>query len=580
MANTNIDLVGLDFTSLKNNLKTFLKNNTSFKDLDYEGSNINVLLDVLAYNSYLNAFYTNMVASEMFLDSAQLRDSIVSHAKELNYVPRSFVSAKATVDITITPSGNTSSVFIRKNTSFTSRVGSNTFTFVTNDSYVTAANGASFVQTLDLYEGSIKTESFVINYSNTSQRFVLSNPTVDTSSLEVIVYEDNGQTTLVYTKAATLYNLDENTRVFFIQPAQNQQYEIIFGDGVFGRKPKDGSTFVVKYRACSGELPNGARVFDINGPIDGHSNVVTVTVNEATGGMVAESIESIRFNAPRSFQAQNRAVTATDYETLLKAQFSDIQSISVFGGEDSDPPQYGKVFISVDVAQADGAPELRMQVNFIDPVFLYASVDTTVQFNVNMTTKTTNDIETSVKAAISNFNITKLSNFKKNLYYSQLTNDIDKADPSIIGNDTVVKMIARVTPRTNVPFPFSVNINNQVVTEEGKKIEVSEPHYGHGLTSTFFTYQGSRCLLVDDSLGNVYIALQEGETIRIIKVVGLIDYQKGRVVIQESFQIEGYEGNFIEMIFKTVSKNLESKNNVILSIDTLDVNVTAVGVKQ
>jgi hypothetical protein len=595
MANTNIDLVGLDFTSLKNNLKTFLKNNTSFKDLDYEGSNINVLLDVLAYNSYLNAFYTNMVASEMFLDSAQLRDSIVSHAKELNYVPRSFVSAKATIDITVTPAGNTSSVFIPKNTSFTSRVGSNTFTFVTNDSYVTAANGASFVQRLDLYEGSIKTESFVINYSNTSQRFVLSNPTIDTASLEVAVYEDNGQTTLVYTRAATLYNLNETSRVFFIQAAQNQQYEIIFGDGVFGRKPKDGSTFVAKYRACSGELPNGARVFDVDGPIDGHSNVVVTTIDEASGGAVAESIESIRFNAPRSFQAQNRAVTATDYETLLKSQFSDIQSISVYGGEDSDPPQYGKVFISVDVAQADGAPELRkkayldfikdktplsMQVNFIDPLFLYASVETTVQFDVNMTTKTTNDIETLVKAAISNYNITKLSNFKKTLYYSQLVNAIDRADPSIVSNDTVVKMIARVTPPTNVPYPFTVSINNQVVAEEGKKLEVDETHYGHGLTSSFFTYEGSRCSLVDDSLGNIHIALQEGETIRIIKKVGTIDYTKGRVVVEETFEVSAYEGNFLELIFKTVSKNLETKNNAILSIDNLDVNVTAVGVKQ
>ena len=595
MANTNIDLVGLDFTSLKNNLKTFLKNNTQFKDLNYEGSNMSVLLDVLAYNTYLNAFYTNMVASEMFLDSAQLRDSVVSHAKELNYTPRSFVSAKATISVSITPSTNVSSVFIPKYTSFTSRVGSNTFTFVTKDSYIPIANGASFVQTLDVFEGSIKNETFVVNYSNTSQRFVLSNPTVDTSSLDVTIYEDNGQTTLIYTQAATLYNIGSDSRVFFIQAAQNQQYEIIFGDGVFGRKPKDGSTIVAKYRACSGELPNGARIFNIDGPVDGHSNVSVTTVSESSGGMVSEPLESIRYNAPRSFQTQNRAVTAIDYETLLRTQFGEIQAISVFGGEESDPPQYGKVFVSVDVANADGAPDLRkkeyldfikdktplsMQVNFVDPVFLYASIDTTVQFDVNMTTKSTNDIETLVQAAISSFNTTKLSDFKKNLYYSQLTSAIDKADTSIIGNDTVVKLIARVSPRTNVSYPFSVSVNNKIVSEEGKKIELAEPHYGHGLTSSYFTFQGSRCSLVDDSLGNVFIALQEGETIRVISAIGTIDYEKGKMTINDTFLISAYEGNYIELIFKTSSKNIESKNNVILNIDSLDVNVTAIGIKQ
>lgn len=596
MANTNISLVGLDFTSLKSNLISFLKTNTQFKDLDYEGSNINVLLDVLAYNAYLNAFYTNMVASEMFLDTAQLRDSLVSHAKELNYVPRSFTSARAQITVNITPTSSISTLLIPKYTSFTSRVGSNTYTFVTNESQVvTSANNGVFTQTLNVYEGAVKTESFVMNYANTMQRFVISNPTVDTSSLDVTVYEDGGQTIQSYTLGTQLYSVTNTSKIYFIQPAQNQQYELIFGDNVFGRKPKDGSTVVVRYRATSGELPNGANIFSPDGPIDGHSNVSVTTVTSATGGALSESNESIRYNAPRAFQAQNRAVTASDYETLLKNQFSDIRAISVYGGEEATPPKYGRVYVSVDVADADGAPEIRkqayldyikdkspltIQVEFVDPSFLYVGVDSTVYFNINDTNKTTTDIETISKAAVSTFNSVNLSNFKKTLYYSTLVTSIDDSDTSILSNDTELTLMKRITPLLNQNYAFSVTVDNELQQETGRKLSVAETHYGHTLTSSTFTYNGVRCLLVDDSLGNVYIAVEEASLIRVLRSVGTLNYNTGVLTIGTSFNISGYEGNYIELRFKTLSKNIESKTNTIIAIDPLDVTVRAVGVKQ
>ena len=596
MANTNIDLVGLDFASLKNNLKTFLKTNTQFKDLDYEGSNINVLLDVLAYNSYLNAFYTNMVASEMFLDTAQLRDSIVSHAKELNYLPRSFTSSKATINVKVTPSGPVSTLYVPKNTSFTSRVGSNTFTFVTNESYVlNATDAGDFEATVDVYEGPIKNEAFVVNYSNTTQRFVISNPTVDISSLEVTVYEDGGQTVLPYVQATQLYGVTNTTNAFFIQAAQNQQYELVFGDGVYGRKPKDGSTVVASYRACSGELPNGASVFSADGPIDGETDISITTVSAAAGGAVAETIESIRYNAPRLFQTQNRAVTARDYETLLKNRFSDIVAISAYGGEEVVPPRYGQVFIAVDVANADGAPlsrkaeylnyikdktPLTMQVQFVDPTFLYLKIDSTAYFDVNSTTKTTSDIETSVRAAISTYNINSLSDFKKTMYYSAFVAAIDGCDRSMLSNDTNVRLIKRITPALNTDYAFSFSVDNKLSTETGIEVTGGEAHYGHTLTSTAFTYQDTRCVFVDDSLGTVYIASEQGNEIRPIRSVGTIDYDTGLVSVGSSFNISAYEGNYIQMIFETFSKNILSKTNTILVIDPLDVDITVVGVKQ
>ena len=348
MANTSIDLVGLDFNSIKTNLKTYLKNNTAFKDVDFEGSNISVLIDLLSYNTYLNSFYTNMVASEMFLDTAALRDSVVSHAKALNYTPRSFVSASANVTISISPTSSTNSVVIPKGTSFTSRVGSNTFTFTTNENLVLSnPNNNVFTSNLTIYEGSYLTDSFVMNYSNSSQRFVISNPTVDTSSISVTVIEDNGDNNINYSKATSLIGMTSVSNNYFIEAAENQQYEIKFGDNVFGRKPKDGSVIVAEYRTSSGELPNGASTFSNDGNIDGHSNVSVSTVSNASGGALNEPIESIRYNAPRAFQTQNRAVTASDYETILKSNFSDIQSISAYGGESLVPPQFGKVFISL-----------------------------------------------------------------------------------------------------------------------------------------------------------------------------------------------------------------------------------------
>lgn len=595
MANTNIDLVGLDFTSLKNNLKTFLKTNTQFKDLDYEGSNINVLLDVLAYNAYLNAFYTNMVASEMFLDTAQLRDSVVSHAKELNYVPRSFTSARATITVDITPSTTVSSLVIPKYTSFTSRVGSNTYTFSTNEALVvTTANNGVYTKTLDLYEGALRTESFVVNLANTSQRFVLSNPTVDTSAMAISVYEDGGQNVLAYNQAAQLYGVSDTSQVYFVQPSQNGQYEVVFGDGVYGRKPKDGSTVVVNYRACSGELPNGASLFSPDGSIDGHSNISVTTVSSAVGGATSETLESIKYNAPRSFQAQNRAVTSSDYETLLQNQFSDIQAISVYGGEETDPPRYGKVFISVDVADADGAPELRkkafleyiqekapltVQAEFIDPAFIYVQVVSTITYNINNTTKNISDIETAVQSAISSFNLNNLQNFNVSLYYSALCSAIDGADQSILSNDTELFLIKRVMPRTNYDYSFVVETHNTLQTETGVKLTASEPHYGHTLTSTPFTYQDTTCILVDDTLGNVFIAARQASTIHVIRIVGTINYTTGKVTIV-NFNISSYEGNYIELLFRTLSKNITSTQNAILLIDPIDVSVTAVGVKQ
>lgn len=597
MANTTIDLVGLDFASLKQNLITYMRNNTQFRDLDFEGSNMNVLMDVLAYNTYLNAFYTNMVASEMFLDTAQLRDSIVSHAKELNYTPRSFAAAKATIGVDITPSAtNVSSVLIPKYTSFTSRVGSNTYTFTTSESVVvTDYVSGAFTVNLDVYEGNIISETFVVNSANANQRFVLSNQTVDTKSLDVTVYEDNGQTALTYTVVSQLYDVRDTSQVYFVQSAENQQYELVFGDNVFGRRPKDGAYVLAKYRACSGELANGAARFASDGPIDGHSSVNVRTIATAAGGAVNESIESIRFNAPRSFQAQNRAVTTSDYEILLKNEFSDIRGVSVFGGEDADPPQYGKVFISADAINADGVSDARkavyldflkdktpltIEAEFIDPTFMYVKIDTNVYYNINATRKQTADFQTAVQAAISTYNTTSLEDFNVTMFYSDLVEAIDNADTSIVGNETDIRIVKRVYPKlSDDSYSFTIETFNPLITETGVKLAADEPHYGHTLTSSLFTYQNSTCLLLDDTLGNVYVAAQRAGAVEIITKVGTINYQTGKILVS-NLNITNYQGDYIELFIRPLGKNITCRKNTILQIDLADVTVNVFGVKQ
>jgi len=420
MSNTSISLVDVDFDTIKQNLRSYLQRSDSpFKDYDFDGSNISQMLDILSYNTYLNSYYLNMVASEMFLDSAIIRDSVISHAKELNYVPRSYRSAQAQISFALTPSSPSISVIVvPKGTTFTAKVGSNNYSFATVENKTFIANSSNVIPiTLDVYEGNFLTDSFVYDAANTSQRFVLSNYTVDTRFLTVNSIENNGANVVSYSKYTSFLGVNADTPAFFVQGAENNQYEIIFGDNVKGRTPKSGSTIVVNYLAGNGELPNGARTFSIDGSIQGQSNVSTITtVASAVGGAVNESIESIKLNAPRYYQNQERAVTTSDYETLLTTNFPEIAGAAAYGGEDRDPPVYGKVYVAVDLIGADGVSDLdknryykflkqRSPVS-IDPViedpdFLYVEVDTAVRYNVNVTNQSISDIKTLVETTVS-----------------------------------------------------------------------------------------------------------------------------------------------------------------------------------
>jgi hypothetical protein len=598
MANTSINLIGLDFDTLKNNFKTYLKNNTAFKDYNFDGSNMSVLLDVMSYNTYLNAFYLNMVASEMFLDSAQLRDSIVSHAKELNYLPRSYSSSRADVDITVNANGSTTSVLLAKGTSFTTRVQDTTFTFTTNQNIILTPQGNNVFKgtNITLYEGRYLAESFVYDTTISNQRFVLSNPTIDISSLTVNIIEDSGSETKVYTRALSLFGINPTSQVYFLQPAENGQYEIVFGDDVFGRRPKNGSAIIVEYRTSRGQLPNGASVFVNDGPIDGQTNVIITTVLIASSGNVAESADSIRYNAPRSVATQERAVTATDYETLLTTNFPEIQSLSVYGGEDVTPPEYGKVFISVDIASADGVPDAAKQQYydyiksktpltitpvFIDPEFLYVDVDTTVRYNVNISQKQISEMITIVQAAINDFSVQNIEKFKATLRYSQLCTAIDSSDSSIISNDTRVRALKYLNApelKFNQIGNYTIQFNIPLTQEYYLTGNQLPKEIQHTIESSSFTYNDKKSFIKD--VNNQLAVVQEQEnSFIVVKFIGEVDYDTGTISLND-FNPSDAPGGRIKFYAVPRTKDIFSNRNIVLKILESDININIERVRE
>ena len=591
-ANSSIILSNIDFDTHKNTLKQYLKSQTRFQDYDFEGSNMNVLLDILSYNTYHNMFYLNMVASEMFLDSAQIRDSVVSHAKELNYVPRSFKSAEANVNISIVTTDTTKrTIPIPKGTTFTSRFNNRNYTFSTGElvtltDYTVNANSTLTFDgsNIELYEGYYVNDTFTFVNDGT-QRFILSNRNCDIDSATVTVIEDTGANTLVYTKASSLFGVDGDSQVFFVQPAENETYEITFGDGVSGRKPKDNSIVSIEYRVSNGQLPNGCNTFRVDTTIDGESAVTISTNSAAAGGSVSESIESIKYNAPRHFTTQERAVTTEDYENLLKQNFSEINAVSAYGGEDLTPPQFGKVFVAVDLVDVDGLPEVKkdqyyrflkprspvsIDPEFVDPGYTYIELTSTVNYNLNTTKLSSEDIRTIVTSAIRQYALDNLNDFNRVFRYSKVTNAIDSAQGAIISNETSVKLIKIVTPTLGALETFDVDFQTELDTS------LAESVGGYTLQSTRFTYNGERATFQDDGNGTVNIVSSTGS---VITNIGTIDYETGLVQIS-GLNISAYEGAGIKVKAVPLSKDVRVVNNIILNIAEDDIRLTIRGVSQ
>ena len=589
------DLTTLDFSTIKQNLKNYLQSQSRFSDYDFEGSNFSVLLDILAYNTQLNAYYLNMIGNEMYMDSAILRDSLASHSKELNYLPRSFRSSYANVNITVTSSDLTKpSIAMPRGTIFVSRHDGKTYSFVTDTNIIFGGVDGVFVaENVSLFEGPYIKDSYVVNNTNPS-RYILNNPTVDTTSIIVTVIEDNGATELNYTQTASLFGLDSTSEVYFVQAAENEKYEIVFGDGIIGRKPKDRGTVLIEYRACAGELPNGLRVFTAASAIDGETDVEVETNEASRSGAVSESNDSIRFNAPRAFTTQERVVTADDYATLLRANFAEINDVTAYGGEEEDPPKYGKVFVAVDLTTTDVLPAGKKDIYYkflkprsplsIDPVFsdpeyTYIDVQSLVKYNINLTSISENEMKVKALTSIMNYNNDNINGFAKTLRYSRLVADIDGSHPSIVSNDTDLRMIKLLKPTLGVAKDYTIDYGIRLKDDNEEEI----------IESTSFLVGQNIVFLEDDGFGKIYMsqkkeqdyqgasgraALRQSTHTKIVNV-GTIDYSRGKIQIK-SLSVRGLLGNskFITFYAKTFFKDITAQRNTILSIREEDVSLT------
>jgi hypothetical protein len=586
---TSINLVDLDQGALLNDFRNYLRTQDIFKDYDFKGSDINILLDVMSYNTFKNAFFLNMAFSERWLDSAQLRSSIFSHAKELNYLPRSMRSAKASVTINFTATGDQAPYIIPKGAQLSTIVKSTALTFSTPETIVVSSVDQNYTFTTDIYEGVYVRDPYV--YTQTDQRFKITNPNIDTTSLTVTVFEDGSTVGDVYKQAMTLLDLDEFSKVFFVQTSETGSYEVIFGDNILGRRPKFGAAIAFDYRISKGSEGNGAKQFSVDFDPTGVAELTgspTIEVIEASNnGTDAETNESIKYYAPRSYQVQERTVTATDYEVALKQQFPEINAVAVYGGEELDPPIFGKVFIAIDIKDVDGLPDSKrdqyfsflksrapfsIDPQFIDADFMYLAIDTLIRYNINVTTNSANRMKAIVADTINSFNKVNLNDFNVIFRNSIFSKAIDNADTSIISNITNVAVYKKVNPSLTKSNNFDINFGIAIESDIPAKNKIYPAIDDKAVWSSSFTFQNQTCTIEDDGNGVLNIVKpQQGNKIVVVSV-GTVDYKNGFVSLKD-FSLTNYDGSALKIYVSPADKDiLASKNNVML-IDPTDVTI-------
>ena len=590
-----LQITELDFDQIKTNLKTFLRGQSEFTDYDFEGSGMSILVDLLAYNTHYLSMNANMLGNEMFLDSASLRSSVVSLAKTLGYTPRSARSPIAYLDITLNNTTQ-SSATMNKGTKFTTVVDQTTYTFVTNEDYtVTPVNSILRFSNTPVYEGTLVTTRYTVDTSNVEQQYVLTDNRADTTTLKVSVQESaSDSSTTAYTLATDITQLDNESAVFFLQEIDGGRFEVYFGDGVVGKALADGNIVILEYIVTNKEEANGARVFSSVSAIDGVTDLSVFTVSAAGGGAEPETIDQIKFSAPLDYASQGRAVTAEDYKTIIPTLYPNTQALQIWGGEDNDPPIYGKVFISLKPTAGNVLTTLQkseilrdlqeynvasITPEIIDPETTFLRLNTTFKFNSRVTTKTASDLETLVTTTLNNYNTSDLEKFDGIFRHSKVTRLIDQTDSSILSNVTTVEMSKLFTPTLNEGKKYTVNFSNRL----------HNPHPGHnaafgGITSsTGFKVIGNtnECFIDDDGNGNLRLYYLVGGSVRtyINEELGSIDYVNGTLVIDSLFvseisNVDGAASTQIRITVRPSSFDIVPVRNQLLEIDFTNSTVT------
>lgn len=588
---SNLKVTELDFFQIRENLKTYLKSQSKFQDYDFEGSGMSVLLDLLSYNTHYNAINANMAMNEIFLDSAQLRNNVVSHSKMLGYVPRSVTAPFAYLDVTVNaPTGTPSTLTIDRGTEFSTTVDGSQYTYTVLEAVsISPLAGVYLFSDLKISEGTLKTFSFTVDSFDLLQYFEIPDSNVDTSTLVVKVKPNSSTTSYdIYTIAKNFVDISSTTKAYFLQESKDGKYEVYFGDGIVGKNLSAGNVVEIEWLSTSGALSNGASEFTLASTIQGNTNVTIDTLYKSAGGGDREEIDSIKFNAPLSYVAQNRVVTPEDYKAAIINNYPNIETVSVWGGEENNPPDYGKAYISIKPKNAEALTATEKQYikdqilktrnvvsitpELVDPEYTYIKLEVFFKYDPNLTNKTAGELRQAVSDVISNYNDTELKKFDGVFRHSKLSRLIDASDPSILNSTIRVYMQKRFVPTIGTSQKYTLTFSSPLYTSNSSEKIIS---------STSFTYNGFTQYLQDlpqsDMTDNTHS--DEGGThlLQIYRLIGdvkqvtiadagYLNASAGILVIN-SFNPSAIAGSYMAITAMPNSNDIAPKRNQLLQID-------------
>ena len=556
----------LDFDQIKDQIRQYLRSNSNFTDFDFEGSNMSILIDILAYNTYISAFNSNMVVNESFLDSATLRENVVSLARNIGYVPRSRKSAQAVINFDFKFNGNSNTVKLNKGLVCVGASNNTSFTFSIPEDVIAASpvdQGSNILvnpprtakfENLIVYQGTLLKKNFVVNGS-LDQRFILENSFIDTESIRVFVRKGGATAGLEYSRIDNITALDSTSNIYLIQEIKDEKYELLFGDGFFGTKLTDGDIIEISYIITEGKAGNDGKFFsysadavdDAGNPLAASATPIINTIQNAKGGGDIEDIESIKYIAPRVYSSQYRAVTTKDYEAIVQSVFPDAESVSVVGGEELDPPEFGTVVLSIkprnatflsDFTKTRILDQLKsyaiagINQRIVDLKILYIELDSAVYYNTNVYDET-DTLKAQVTQSLTNYGrSTNLNRFGGRFKYSDSVAVIDDTNKAITSNITKVVMRRDLKPVFNSFAQYELCFGNEFhVNKDGRNIK-----------STGFTISGRSDLLYFTDIPNPDLKTGQLAVIQLAEVesdssavvlpsAGTVDYVKGEIII-------------------------------------------------
>ena len=583
----------LDFDNIKTNLKQFLGDQNEFADYNFDASAMSVLLDLLAYNTHYNAFYLNMIANEMFLDTASIRSSVVSRAKHLGYTPVSMKGAKAYVDLTINPADTPATIVVAKNTQFSAAVGGVSYIFCTSNSATVNvnSNGIYTSANVELTQGIPLTHKYTANTTDPDQKFLLPNPNTDTSTLTVKIQTSATNSNLhTYTAANDTTTVNSTANVYFLEEDEEGRFDVTFGDGIIGRALVTGNIVILSSLVADGDAPNGAKTFSPVSGVGGYSNVVVTTLNSAIGGAERDSIETIKFNAPKNYQAQNRAVTINDYKRLLERDYPAAESVIAWGGEEHDPPVYGKVYIAIKpqtglslssstksyIADSvlGGRNIVSITPEVVDPDYMYITITSTVSYDSTRTTESAEQIKNSISNTVYQYGVNNLGMFANQFRYSPLIQQIDQTETSIESSLTSVKLRREITPILGSSTSYTLKFSNEIKHDSNTDISISSTRFSHNDDNGTLRED---CELQDDE-GILQVFRTSGaDRVVVANNVGTVTYGTGVVALTSFSPTAIADGTAkLSVTVEPQSNDVKPYREQILMIANSDISLSMV----